>query len=155
MSNAAWGAKRTCPKCSARFYDLGKMPVHCPKCGYDYDPALLQKSRRGRKKVVEEKAKPVADIKKADPKKKVTKDDDDIDLEGFSDVSVDGDGIEEMEEVDAIENLEEISEIDDMEEDDSTPEDDADEETILEEMDTGDKTLIDDVDEDEDTEDKD
>jgi hypothetical protein len=30
MVKPEWGAKRTCPKCSIRFYDLGNdNPVHC------------------------------------------------------------------------------------------------------------------------------
>jgi uncharacterized protein (TIGR02300 family) len=27
------GTKRTCPSCAARFYDLMKNPIACPKCG--------------------------------------------------------------------------------------------------------------------------
>jgi len=27
-----WGTKRACASCGARFYDLGKTPVVCPKC---------------------------------------------------------------------------------------------------------------------------
>jgi len=30
------GTKRTCQSCEARFYDLGRTPVICPKCGADY-----------------------------------------------------------------------------------------------------------------------
>ena len=28
-----WGARRTCKKCNAAFYDLKKDPITCPKCG--------------------------------------------------------------------------------------------------------------------------
>src|SRR6185369_18041810 len=32
-----WGAKRTCPKRSTRFYDLGNEdPVHCISCGTEW-----------------------------------------------------------------------------------------------------------------------
>jgi len=31
--NAELGTKRTCPSCAARFYDLLKDPITCPKCG--------------------------------------------------------------------------------------------------------------------------
>jgi uncharacterized protein (TIGR02300 family) len=27
------GTKRLCPSCAARFYDLSKEPIECPKCG--------------------------------------------------------------------------------------------------------------------------
>ncbi len=32
------GTKRACPECSAKFYDLDKDPVVCPKCGHSYQP---------------------------------------------------------------------------------------------------------------------
>ena len=32
MSKQAWGTKRLCPECGARFYDLNKDPIICPKC---------------------------------------------------------------------------------------------------------------------------
>ncbi|MCA0431747.1 MAG: TIGR02300 family protein [Proteobacteria bacterium] len=31
--NPELGTKRTCPHCAARFYDLLKNPITCPKCG--------------------------------------------------------------------------------------------------------------------------
>ena len=38
MVKPEWGTKRTCPKCSTRFYDLGNDdPVHCIECGTDFD----------------------------------------------------------------------------------------------------------------------
>ncbi len=33
MVNPELGIKRTCPSCAARFYDLLKNPLTCPKCG--------------------------------------------------------------------------------------------------------------------------
>ena len=155
MTNAAWGIKRTCPKCNARFYDLNKMPVHCPRCGFDYDPAQMQKARRGRKKTTEDAVKKIAESRKVEAKKKLLKGDDDIDLDQFSDPGM-GEvaGIEEIEEIDDVESLEEISEIEDMDDDGPSSEDDADDESIIEDMDTGGKALIDDV-EDEEPEDKD
>ena len=46
MVKPEWGTKRTCPKCSTRFYDLGKEdPVHCIECGTDFivEPVLKSK----------------------------------------------------------------------------------------------------------------
>jgi uncharacterized protein (TIGR02300 family) len=46
MVKPEWGTKRTCPKCSTRFYDLGKdNPVHCIECGTDFiaEPVLKSK----------------------------------------------------------------------------------------------------------------
>jgi uncharacterized protein (TIGR02300 family) len=31
------GTKRLCASCSAKFYDLNKDPIHCPKCGAVYE----------------------------------------------------------------------------------------------------------------------
>ena len=30
MSKPAWGTKRFCPSCGARFYDLRRTPITCP-----------------------------------------------------------------------------------------------------------------------------
>ena len=47
MVKPEWGAKRTCPKCSTRFYDLGKDdPVHCINCGTDFVPDAVLKSKQ-------------------------------------------------------------------------------------------------------------
>lgn len=48
MAKAEWGLKRTCQSCGARFYDLQRSPISCPKCGAEYDPEALLKSRRGK-----------------------------------------------------------------------------------------------------------
>lgn len=36
MVNAELGIKRTCPSCAARFYDLLKDPITCPKCATSF-----------------------------------------------------------------------------------------------------------------------
>jgi uncharacterized protein (TIGR02300 family) len=33
------GTKRLCASCGAKFYDLNKDPIHCPKCGTVYEVA--------------------------------------------------------------------------------------------------------------------
>jgi uncharacterized protein (TIGR02300 family) len=33
------GTKRLCANCGAKFYDLNKDPIHCPKCGTVYEIA--------------------------------------------------------------------------------------------------------------------
>jgi len=45
---ASWGTKRTCQNCSARFYDLNKSPIKCPKCGREHVREDFVKVRRGR-----------------------------------------------------------------------------------------------------------
>ena len=47
MVKPEWGTKRTCPKCSTRFYDLGSEdPVHCISCGTDFAPEPVLKSKQ-------------------------------------------------------------------------------------------------------------
>src|SRR4029077_6997403 len=50
------GTNRACPSCGARFYDLQKRPIECPKCAFTFEPEMLLKQRRTR---VPEPAKPV------------------------------------------------------------------------------------------------
>ena len=42
------GIKRVCPSCGARFYDLQKRPIECPKCAFAFEPEALVKQRRPR-----------------------------------------------------------------------------------------------------------
>ena len=47
MVKPEWGAKRTCPKCATRFYDLGKDdPVTCIECGTAFVPEPVLKSKQ-------------------------------------------------------------------------------------------------------------
>ena len=47
MVKPEWGTKRTCPKCSTRFYDLGKDdPVTCINCDNAWVPEPVLKSKQ-------------------------------------------------------------------------------------------------------------
>ncbi|MBU3078968.1 TIGR02300 family protein [Sphingomonas quercus] len=47
MVKPEWGAKRSCPKCGTRFYDLGKEdPVTCIACGTQWEPEPVLKSKQ-------------------------------------------------------------------------------------------------------------
>jgi uncharacterized protein (TIGR02300 family) len=47
MVKPEWGAKRTCPKCSTRFYDLtNDNPVTCIECGNAWMPEPVLKSKQ-------------------------------------------------------------------------------------------------------------
>jgi uncharacterized protein (TIGR02300 family) len=48
LANPELGAKQICPTCSSKFYDLGRRPAHCPKCGAEFDPEEALRSRRVR-----------------------------------------------------------------------------------------------------------
>ena len=47
MVKPEWGTKRSCPKCSTRFYDLNKdEPVTCISCGHAWLPEPVLKSKQ-------------------------------------------------------------------------------------------------------------
>jgi uncharacterized protein (TIGR02300 family) len=48
VAKPEWGTKRICPSCGARYYDLMREPVLCPKCSTPFDPEAFLKSRRAR-----------------------------------------------------------------------------------------------------------
>jgi uncharacterized protein (TIGR02300 family) len=48
LANPELGAKQICPTCSSKFYDLGRRPAHCPKCGAEFDPEEALRNRRVR-----------------------------------------------------------------------------------------------------------
>ena len=47
VAKEEWGSKRTCPKCSTRFYDLQKDdPVTCIDCGHAWVPEPILKTKQ-------------------------------------------------------------------------------------------------------------
>jgi uncharacterized protein (TIGR02300 family) len=40
------GTKRLCASCGAKFYDLNKDPIHCPKCGVVYEVVVATRPVR-------------------------------------------------------------------------------------------------------------
>jgi uncharacterized protein (TIGR02300 family) len=60
LAKPEWGTKRICPSCGARYYDLQRDPVTCPKCGTPFDPEAFLRARRARPAVVEKELEPVA-----------------------------------------------------------------------------------------------
>jgi uncharacterized protein (TIGR02300 family) len=45
LVSAELGTKRTCPSCAARFYDLLKNPIVCPRCGVSFVAEALLPSK--------------------------------------------------------------------------------------------------------------
>jgi uncharacterized protein (TIGR02300 family) len=46
LANPELGAKQICPNCQSKFYDLGRRPAVCPKCGTAFDPEEAVRNRR-------------------------------------------------------------------------------------------------------------
>jgi uncharacterized protein (TIGR02300 family) len=61
VAKPEWGTKRICPSCGARYYDLMRDPVVCPKCSTPFDPEALLRARRSRPVApVEKEIEPVS-----------------------------------------------------------------------------------------------
>jgi len=99
---AAWGAKRTCHGCAARFYDLNKNPIVCPKCGHQHDADDFVKAKRARGGAL-----PVAEpVKKAPPPKSK------VAIEGVADDDIPAVG--EDGEDEALEDTDDLAENEDL-----------------------------------------
>lgn len=45
MAKPELGTKRLCPNCGAKYYDLNRSPIVCPRCAAPFDPHLVAKAR--------------------------------------------------------------------------------------------------------------
>ena len=95
MVKPEWGAKRTCPKCGERFYDLGKEdPVVCIECGNKWTPEPVLKSKQPipfeeeKKKDTKEADSDLADEELEDIDEDDDSPDNDVDLGGDDDLGV-------------------------------------------------------------------
>jgi uncharacterized protein (TIGR02300 family) len=152
VTKASLGLKRHCPGCASRFYDLGRNPANCPKCGYAHDINAPVKTRRGRSKIALVEPKAPAPVKeKPKPEKlakKPVKQIEGVNLDEFEDIAVDTE-----EEIEEIEEIEDVDAIEDIEIED-TESAKLDDDIALEDEDVGGAVLIDNV-EDEDGEEED
>ncbi|MSO76623.1 MAG: TIGR02300 family protein [Alphaproteobacteria bacterium] len=48
MGKPEWGNKRACQGCGARFYDLRREAMVCPKCGHQHTAESFAKTKRVR-----------------------------------------------------------------------------------------------------------
>ncbi len=60
MAKPELGTKRVCQSCGARFYDLGRDPAPCPKCGFENSLEALLRAKRPRTPPADVKPKPKA-----------------------------------------------------------------------------------------------
>ncbi len=98
MVKAEWGTKRRCLSCTAVFYDLKKTPILCPKCGVEFHPEVILKSRRSRpeEKVV---PKPVAAVVPVEEEEVLADDAEGADAELIEDASELGEDEDDVAEV--------------------------------------------------------
>ena len=89
MAKPELGAKRQCQNCSAKFFDLNKDPIICPKCGTVFQGAAVRAQRVTEKDEEEDEQSPApADVElvsldevEASEEKAVVATDDDIEVE--------------------------------------------------------------------------
>lgn len=104
MAKPEWGLKRICLGCGARFYDMKRDPINCPKCDARFDPTAVTRPRRSR----------AAAVAAADAAKKVeaeAKNSDSDDAELDTDLDV---GVEDDEDDPLIEDTSDLNEEDDV-----------------------------------------
>lgn len=117
MVKAAWGTKRTCQSCGARFYDLNSSPISCPKCHHAHDPEDFVKTRRSRAAAT---AAAAAAAKAAAAKSKAK--------EVVEGVALDGGELPEVEGDEAVDDAA-LEDTDDLAEEDASLEVDIEEKT--------------------------
>ena len=103
MSKPELGTKRDCPSCGAKFYDLNRNPVVCPKCKHEFVPDSGAKVKRA-KPVEKPKEKPVPTRAAV-----VDEDGETVSLDALRDEELAADDIEDVD----------IEDIDDAPEDDA------------------------------------
>ncbi len=67
VAKPEWGMKRLCQSCGARFYDLRRKPIVCPKCDAAHDPDPADKPRRGTAPEPAPEPQPAAEQRQAAP----------------------------------------------------------------------------------------
>ena len=131
LVKADLGTKRACPSCGARFYDLQKRPIECPKCAFKFEPEALYKQRRPRQpepaeavEAAETDEEEVEETETEDVEEAIVAEEDTTALEPLGDdeeeeeveeTEVEGPGMTVVEDEDVIEDLddEDLAEEDD------------------------------------------
>jgi len=85
LAKPEWGTKRLCQSCATKFYDFGRSPIVCPKCGSQFDPESVLKSRRRPPPKAPKAAKPAPAPAEEEDLELEEAEDEDLDLEDDSD----------------------------------------------------------------------
>ncbi|MBO6756552.1 MAG: TIGR02300 family protein [Roseibium sp.] len=94
MAKPDLGTKRLCPSCGAKYYDLNRDPITCPKCGTVFEVVMTSRAAKAAK-VEEKPAEDEAEEDAAAPEL-VTLEEADAEAEGASDdvPDIDGDDVD-------------------------------------------------------------
>jgi uncharacterized protein (TIGR02300 family) len=125
VAKAELGTKRLCANCGAKFYDLSKEPIHCPKCGTVHVVATVVSRSRPEPPppVVPRPAAPVPveEVPVPEPQEveTVSLEDADAEAQGTKKPAVAGEAGAEEEEVEIDEPLDDATFIEEQEEEDA------------------------------------
>jgi uncharacterized protein (TIGR02300 family) len=115
------GTKRLCANCGAKFYDLSKDPIHCPKCDTVYVVApVITRGRPDAAAAAPRAAAPVEEVVVPEPQEveTVSLEEADAEAQGTKKPAAGEPGIEE-EEVEIDETLDDDTFIEEQEEEDA------------------------------------
>ena len=100
MAKESWGAKRTCPKCEIRFYDLKKDPLICPNCEHSFglDSIMEVFKKTSKDPIVKKETKEPATTEIQDIEQDDIILDEDLDEEAGSNVDLEDNLLEEDDE---------------------------------------------------------
>ena len=101
MAKPELGTKRLCAGCGAKYYDLNKDPITCPKCGTVYEVAVV--APRGRPDAAAARAQAAAqaaepDVPESQEAEFVSLEEADAETEGGA-KKAPADGVEDVEDV--------------------------------------------------------
>jgi uncharacterized protein (TIGR02300 family) len=100
VAKAEWGLKRTCQSCGAKFYDMNRSPIACPKCGANFDPEALLKARRSKPAAAAAKVAPVEEVDPVEAEVVVEgeekEEEEEAVMEDTSELGQDSDDVEEV-----------------------------------------------------------
>jgi uncharacterized protein (TIGR02300 family) len=101
VSKPEWGAKHTCQSCGAKFYDLLRSPIVCPRCDTEVNADTPQRNRRARPTPAKAAAATAA-VEAASPDEldDLDETEDQEDLEDVEDIDLETDDETAVEEVD-------------------------------------------------------
>jgi len=113
------GTKRLCASCGAKFYDLNKDPITCPKCGTVYEVAAVAPRGRPDAAAARAAAPAAADQEAPEPQEAefVSLEEADAEAEGGAKKQT-GDGVEDVE-IEEVEGDDDSTFIEETEEEDT------------------------------------
>ena len=122
MAKPELGTKRLCASCGAKFYDLNKDPIHCPKCGTVYEVAQVVTRARAEPAPVAPRAPaPVEEVVAPEPQEveTVSLEEADAEAQGSKKPGAAAEPEIEEEEVEMDESLDDAAFIEEQEEEDA------------------------------------